>query len=249
MAAVVSLHIADVGVGAGLGLLINRLAPGGVRGLRHVDVGAAAALSPSFRPKPTLGRIGLIGFWDDDRALERFVAEDRIAERFRGGWQARLEPLRRYGSWPGLDENISEARHTSYDGPTVVLTLGRLRLTQARRFLRASAKAEEAAIAAPGLVWATGLARPPFVCTCSVWESARMAAAYAYGSADRGHPDAIDADAAKPFHKQSAFVRFRPYHVEGLLSGPNPLCEGAVVLPPLGRPAFDRTVAGREDLL
>ncbi|MBA3280392.1 MAG: hypothetical protein H0U22_17125, partial [Geodermatophilaceae bacterium] len=78
-----------------------------------------------------------------------------------------------------------------------------------------------AAIAAPGLVWATGLARPPFVCTCSVWESARMAAAYAYGSADRGHPDAIDADAAKPFHKQSAFVRFRPYHVEGLLSGPN----------------------------
>jgi hypothetical protein len=234
VAPVVSVHIADVGVRSALRLLAARPRPGAIPGLRHADVGTAAPLSASILPSPTFGRVGFIGFWDDDAAVDRFVREDPLARRLRRGWHARLEPLRRFGAWPGLPDDLSTSRHTEYDGPAVVLTLGRLRLPRAVAFLRASARAEGAVLAAPGLRWATGFARPPTVATCSLWDSTRALVTYAYGARDPGHPDAIAADAAdaaRAFHHRSAFVRFRPYHVEGRLDGPNPLAEGALTAP------------------
>ena len=38
---------------------------------------------------------------------------------------------------------------------------------------------------------ATALARPPFVATCSLWESTRDLATYAYGARQAAHPDAM----------------------------------------------------------
>src|SRR6185437_3741904 len=101
------------------------------------------------------------------------------------------------------------------------------KFTRAVSFFRASAKAEARAVVAPGLIWGTALARPPFVSTCSLWESSEAARAYAYGPAD-AHHDAIAAGRAKPFHHQEAFVRFRPYAATGHLDGRNPLTEQAV---------------------
>jgi hypothetical protein len=225
MAAPVSVHIADLGFPRSLGL---RLKPGSVPGLRHADVGLALPLRKTKLPRPTVGRATLIAFWDDDDAIDRFEADHPVAERMRGGWSTRLEPLRRYGAWPGLDDDIEGSRHTDHSGPAVVLTLGRLRLPQAVRFLRTSAKAEAAVFDADGLVWGTAIAKPPFVATCSLWESTRALATYAYGAGDRRHPDAIDVDAAKPFHHRSAFIRFRPYAMRGSLGGKNALPERAL---------------------
>jgi hypothetical protein len=115
-----------------------------------------------------------------------------------------------------------------HDGPAAVLTLGRVRPTQIVRFLRTSAKAEARVVGAPGLTWATGLARPPFVATCSLWESTQALSTYAYGNREPAHPDAIAADQAKPFHRQSAFIRFRPYGARGSLGGRNPLVVNAL---------------------
>jgi hypothetical protein len=38
----------------------------------------------------------------------------------------------------------------------------------------------------------------------------------------------IRADRARPFHRRSAFVRFRPYRCVGRLAGRNPLREGVL---------------------
>jgi hypothetical protein len=139
-----------------------------------------------------------------------------------------LEPLRAFGSWPGLDADVPRSRRVDYTGPAVVLTLGRVRFSQLWRFLRASAKAEAATANAPGLLWATAMARPPFVSTCSVWEDSNAIAAYAFDDPDAGHPSAIRQGQAKPFHHQEAFIRFRPVSVSGSLDGTNPLPEGTL---------------------
>lgn len=78
---------------------------------------------------------------------------------------------------------------------------------------------------APGMIWATGLARPPFVSTCSLWASTKALSTYAFGRAEPAHADAIAEGEAKEFHHQSAFVRFRPYGSEGQLDGTNRLAE------------------------
>lgn len=222
---IASVHIADLGIGAALGF--NRRSPksGSIDGLLHANVAVATPLRRSGLPTPSLRRVGFVAFWKDESALDRFLDGHPIADKLAGGWHARLESLRRWGTWPGLSDAVPTSRATDYDGPAVVLTLGRLRLTQTVRFLRASGKAEASAVASPGLIWATALARPPFVATCSLWDSTRSLATYAYGQRDPGHPDAIVAQEAKDFHHESAFIRFRPYDSRGSLAGKNPLAE------------------------
>ena len=77
-------------------------------------------------------------------------------------------------------------------------------------------------VVAPGLIWATGIGRPPFFATCSLWHSADASTAYAYSPGD-AHNAAIAEGHAQPFHHQQAFVRFRPYDSAGRLDGRNPL--------------------------
>jgi hypothetical protein len=222
---IASVHIADLGARSALAVLRKVPRPAAVPGLRYATVALAAKLSRSVIPSPTPGRVALVAFWDDDDGLDRFVADHPTAVTLAGGWQVRLEPLRAFGSWPGLAADIPRARSIDHDGPIAVVTLGRLRLTQAVRFFRTSARAEGEVVDAPGLTWATGLARPPFVATFSLWETTGTLSEYAYGRSERAHPTAIAAHRAKPFHHESAFIRFRPYGSRGHLAGKNPLAE------------------------
>jgi hypothetical protein len=222
---IASVHVANIGARSALSVVRRAPRAGEVDGLRHADVAFTAPLSASLLGRPDLRRVALVAFWDDDAALDRFLAGHPTAAKLAGGWHLRLEPLRAYGSWPGLPSDTPTGRVTDHEGPVAALTLGRLRTTQALRFLRTSAKAEARALGAPGLIWATGLARPPFVSTCSLWESTRALATYAFGRADPAHPDAIAAGEAKSFHHQQAFIRFRPYGSVGGLDGRNPLAQ------------------------
>ncbi|MGZ8751408.1 MAG: spheroidene monooxygenase [Acidimicrobiia bacterium] len=220
---IASVHMADVGRRRALSALRKAPEPSSAPGLRRADIALTAPLSGRLLPAPDLGRLALVALWDDDAALDRFLDRHPTAEILAGGWRVRLEPLRASGTWPGLDHDVPSDRVVDSDGPVAVLTLGRLRAARAVPFFRTSAKAEAAAIVAPGLIWASGLARPPFVATCSLWENARVSSTYAYGNREPAHSTAITADRARPFHHQSAFVRFRPYGSEGCLDGRNPL--------------------------
>ena len=224
---IASVHLADVGARSAFAVVRKAPPPGSIKGLRHADVALAAPLRGGGSvPLPQLGRVGLIAFWDDDAALDCFLSDDPLAARLASGWHVRLAPLRAHGTWPGLPSDVPPQRNVDHEGPVAVLTLARLRASQAIRFVRTSAKAEASAVASPGMRWGTALARPPsFVATCSLWESTRAASTYAYGHSDLGHPDAIATDEAKPFHHQSAFIRFRPYDSHGRLDGRNPLAE------------------------
>jgi hypothetical protein len=216
---IASVQIADVPVRTSLATLGKAPKPARTPGLRWSKVMLAAPLREQLLPKPSLKRVALLSFWDDDAALDAYAFPDA----FHDGWSARLEPLRVHGSWPGLDPDLPTARKVDYTGAAAVFTLGRLRVSQGIRFLRASARAEEAVLRAPGCTWATGLGRPPYVATCSLWEDYDAIAAYAFNDANGGHPAAITEGRRKPFHKQEAFIRFRPYAAKGSLTGTNPL--------------------------
>lgn len=222
---IASVQVANIGARRALGVLRSAPRPGSIPGLLHADVGLAAELSGSLRPSPDFGRVGVVMLWDDDASLDAYLAHHPLAEKLASGWRVRLAPLRAHGSWPGLPTDIPSGRAADHDGPAVVLTLGRLRVRRVVPFSKASAKAEARVIEAPGLIWATGLARPPFLATCSLWQDTRALSTYAYGTADPAHPDAIASDRERPFHKQSAFVRFAPSDSRGGLEGKNPLPE------------------------
>ena len=219
---IATIDVADIGRWSLTHAIRHRPAPGDVSGLRWLDVAPAAALA-SVKP-PGFRRAILFAMWDDEASACAFADTHPLAQRFVGnGFHAVLRPLRAFGSWPGLPAEVSRNRVTQHDAPVIVTTLGRLRLTQAFRFFRASRPAERAAINAEGLLWGTAAARPPFMATVSAWSSDKAAAAYAYADSDEGHPRAITQQRRKDFHRESAFIRYAVTSSTGTLPGAPPI--------------------------
>jgi hypothetical protein len=225
---IVSVHLADVGW-----LQVPRLLRGGpdpavVPGLSYAAAVLSAPLREGRLPRPGPGRIGLIAAWDDDGAVDGFLASgDHFAERLADGWHVRLEPLRIFGAWSGMPDLPRQERPVDEEEPVVVLTLGRPRLRRLGPFLKSSAAAERDAARHPARLASTALARPPhLVSTFSVWRSAAEMRDYAV-RADGPHQAAVRADRSRPFHHESAFIRFRPYASQGSWDGRDPLAEMA----------------------
>lgn len=216
-----SVHVADVGVARVPLALLDRPKPSGVPGL--LDARTALFAPLAMKGPPPIGRVGLVTFWEDEASLDRFASTSTTLRRYEGGLHARLRPLRAYGDWPGLPEDVPRERTVPHEGPVVVLTLARLHLTQTVRFLRTSRPAEHSAVASPGFVWGSAAAKPPFVATMSVWEDSRATRTYAFGRREPAHDDAIAEQMRKDFHRESAFVRFAPVRLEGRLGGRNPI--------------------------
>lgn len=221
---IASFHLADVGKLQGLRLLRRQPTRSDVPGLRYGVLTISAPLSDRLLPRPDVGRLALFAAWDDDSALDRFLAADPLAGALADGWRTRLQPTHIFGAWPPLDGLVGEQPAMADDEPAAALTIGRLRLSQAPRFLKAGAAAERLAVRDPALLRGTGLARPPgLVATFSLWRTTRAMRAYAGGPSGAEHRDAVKAHAERPFHHASAFIRFRPYGAEGEWDGENPL--------------------------
>lgn len=220
---IVSLHIADVGPRAAAEVLLRPPRPGRVPGLTYAETTTTAALGEPLLPPRHFGRVGMIAAWNDDDALERFLRAHPVAAHLAGGWRVRLQPLRVFGAWAGMPGLPARALPVADDEPVGILTLGRLRLRRTAAFRRSAGPAEGAAIEHPDLLAGTGLARPPrLVATFTLWRAAAAMREYATG-AGGPHSAAMAADRARPFHHESAFVRFRPYAAEGDWDGRDPL--------------------------
>lgn len=224
--AVVSVHIADVGLPRSLGL-IRHPRSGSIRGLLHANAGIAAKFGTTpARLSP--GRVGLIAFWQDEGALAQFEATHRLAADLGDGLVVHARPLRIYGAWPGIGDDVPKQRNVEHDGPVLVLTLAKTKFSRGIPFFRASQPAEKAVVKAPGNVFSSAVLRPPFVSSVSLWESAGAAMDYAFSGHQAGHPEAIAAARVKPFHHQQAFIRLAIDEIHGSLAGRNPMPAGAL---------------------
>jgi hypothetical protein len=223
---IASVHLANVRPRAIPAVLATRLERSGLPGVRYARTAIAVPLSERLLPAPDLGRVALIAGWDDDSALDRFLAEHPLAQRLASGWHTRLQPMRVWGEWSGLPGLVEEPQPMDDDEPAAALTLGRLKLSNAAGFLRASARAEGLAVRDPAMVAGTALARPPrLVATFSLWRTTAAMRAYARGGPGPGHRDAARKHGRRPFHHESAFIRCRPYAARGHWGGSDPLAE------------------------
>lgn len=220
----VSIHLADVGPLQAQRMLLRGIDATKVSGMTYAEPALTAPLGRRF-PRPRLDRIGLIAAWDDDSSLDGFLAGHPFGERLAGGWHTRLEPRRCFGSWAGMSGLPTKELPVRDDEPVAALTLGRLRFLRTRPFLKSGAPAERDAVRNPAVLASTGLARlagPRLVSTFSIWRSAAAMREYAFAK-DGTHQAAVRADRARPFHHESAFIRFRPYASQGSWDGRDPL--------------------------
>jgi heme-degrading monooxygenase HmoA len=221
---IASVHLAAPPKREALRALRGEPDPAAIAGLTYAETVLTAPLGPVLLPRPTISEIGLIASWEDDEHLDRFLADEPLAGPFASGWHVRMRPVRIFGAWPAMPGLPEGPTHVEDSEPVVVLTLGRPRIRTLLPFLRSSAGAEGALAGAPGLLAATGLARPPLrlVSTFSIWESAAAMRAYAHDDAG-AHMAAVRNDRDHRFHHESAFIRWSPYRSAGSWDGRDPL--------------------------
>jgi hypothetical protein len=221
---IVSVHLSDVGLWRTNRLLFQGLDATKVAGMTYAEVVFAAQLG-KWLPVPKPGRLGLIAAWDNDAALDRFLDDHPFAEHLAGGWHTRLEPLHRFGSWAGMDALLMSDSPAADDEPVAALTLGRLKISRTRAFLKSARPTERDAVHNPAVAAVTGFGRltpPRLVSTFTIWRNLAAMREYAFGK-DGSHQAAVKVDRAKPFHRESAFLRFRPYASQGAWDGTDPV--------------------------
>ena len=204
----------------------SRLALRRTPGLRFARLlGSAKGRSMSL--SADLSRWALFAVWEDDDALDRFLADAPAARHWRRhgveSWTVRLEPLASHGAWGGVEPLGRRHAPTTDVGPLAVLTRATVRARRWRRFYRAAALTDAALHDAPGLLAAVGVGERPVgrQATFSLWTSATDVAAFAYRDAD--HVEVIRRTRDEAWYAEELFARFRPYRSEGTWDGVDPL--------------------------
>ena len=182
-------------------------------------------------------RTALFALWDDDAALDTFLARSPIARRWRDADEAytvRLRHLGGHGTWRGVAvlDGMAAATDAATDadagadaapGPVAVLTRATVRARHWSAFVGAGRRVSAEVAAAPGLLAVVGIGEAPVgrQATFSLWRSTADARAFAYGRPD--HLDAVRRTRAEGWYGEQLFARFQPYGSTGTWDGRDPL--------------------------
>lgn len=218
-----SFHLAHMPALSALSVLLR--APKAT-GLSHIEVLAgmqlgAAVISPR---RMQVRRIAVFAEWENEAALDAFLAGHPFGRRLNEGWHVRLEFLRRWGhirELAGLPEVTERAR---LDEPVVAVTLARMRLPELARFIHWGRPVERQVRDHPDATLSlAGIRLPRTVSTFSIWTSARAMTGMVFGRDDgdgaRRHADAMTERDRRNFHHEFTTLRFRPLSEHGSWDG------------------------------
>lgn len=212
----------------------------GLRFARQLGTGRGRAMGL----QGDLRRWATFAVWDDDTALDTFLAESAIARRWREqsveSWSVRLQPLAAHGRWANADpfaglDDVAAHQRALEGGPVAVLTRARIPVRHWPAFYRAVPPVEAHLHAQPGLLQAVGVGERPvgLLATFSLWRTAADIEAFAY--LDTVHHDVVRATRRGGWFSEELFARFRPYGSTGTWDGIDPLALGADGRPDAGK--------------
>src|SRR3954453_14682774 len=189
-----------------------------------------------------LRRWALFAVWEDEAALDAFLAPSPVAERWRANareaYHVRLSVLRWHGSWGGWGIPTTGSdpfrRVVEGSGPVAILTRASVRPTRLVRFSRAVAGPAGELLPAPGVLAPVGIGEWPVArqATFSLWRTLADARAYAYGAG--AHREVVRRTRAERWYGEDLFARFAPYGAQGTWGGPDPLAQERVAPPSTG---------------
>lgn len=213
--AVHTFHLAKPGIFRVLSALWRPPSARTVAGLQHAECMMPMKLgAPVLSPlRWQLGRLAMFAAWENETAVDAFLASPGLGRVFADGWHVRLGFLRRWGQVEAFGDLPAKAATTDMEAPVVAVTVARMRMLQVPRFIRWGKPVERLVRDHPATTLALAATRPlGTVCTFSVWRTARDMTNMVHGRSDVPDPKrhaVADAERRrKDFHHEFTTLRF-----------------------------------------
>ncbi len=210
-----TFHLAKPGFVPAMTALLRPPAPAKVAGLHHAECMlpmqlGTAVISPG---RWQVRGLAMFAAWEDEAAVDDFLAGTPLGRTLARGWHVRLQFLRRWGHVSEFDGLPPTAGETDPGAPVVAVTLARLALLQVPRFIRWGKPVERLVRDHPSTTFALAAARPwRTISTFTVWESARAMTDMVHGRSAVPTPDrhatAMVERRRKDFHVEFTTLRF-----------------------------------------
>ena len=224
--ALFSYHLAELPPWTAARALLRPPTPASTPGLRHVECMALMRLgAPVLSPaRLQLWRTAMFAYWDDESAIDEFLADSELGRRLAGGWHVRIAFLRRWGSLAALPDLPRRDGEWRQDEPVVAVTLARLQFPQLPRFVRWGRPVERLVRDDPQTTIAHAAIRlPRTVSTFSISNSVETTEAMVHGRSTVADPErhvaAMQERTRKDFHHEFTTMRFRPRSEHGIWLG------------------------------
>lgn len=226
MMSVFSFHLAECGFATTLGALVRPPRSQSTPGLVHAEcmvpmtLGRPVALPWRYRPH----QIAVFAAWQSESAIDEFMRSAGLGRALAEGWHVRMEFVRRWGHVRELDGLPQNALEHEDHQPVVAVTLARLRVSQAIRFIRWGKPVEEQVRDDPATTMSLAAMRPiGTLSTFSIWRTQRAMTDMVHGRSntplsDR-HARAMQERKRKRFHYEFTTLRFRPISEHGSWRG------------------------------
>jgi heme-degrading monooxygenase HmoA len=202
----------------------DRLRLARVEGLvfwRLLGTGRGDDTGPSADPR----RTALFAVWDDEAALDGFLAGSPVAQRWERAeeaWHVRLRGAGGHGTWRGVDP-LAGLVEGATDGPLAIITRADVHRRSWRAFRAAGPAVSEELRTADGLLAVVGIGEAPVgrLGTFSLWRSLADVRHFAVGMPH--HREVVRRTRDENWYGEELFARFEPYASSGSWGGADPL--------------------------